>query len=281
MRVARSPNEMSSISSRLRKRGKSIGFVPTMGCLHEGHLSLIRKACADNDVVVVSIFVNPTQFGPKEDYRNYPRSLKEDKKKAERAGCDIIFYPDAREIYPKGYATYVNVKRLTQPMCGISRPNHFEGVATICAKLFNIVKPNIAYFGRKDYQQSVLIKRMAEDLNMDLGIKVLPIVRQENGLAMSSRNRYLTSTQRENASVLYDSLKLAKAVIRSGRKDSSYIKRAMRTLICKKPGIHIEYITIADPYVLKDKKRVDSDVLVALAARVGKARLIDSILVRR
>lgn len=279
MRVVKSPKKMSDVSARLRKGGQSIGFVPTMGYLHQGHLSLIRRAGRENDVVVVSIFVNPIQFGPGEDYKRYPRNLKRDLKLAEAGGCDIIFYPEARQMYPRQFATNVIVKNLTSVMCGLSRPGHFEGVTTVCTKLFNIVRPHTAYFGQKDYQQAVVIKRMAEDLNMGFKIKVSPIIRERNGLAMSSRNEYLNPGQRKDAAVLYQSLKEAEGLIRSGEENPAKIKAIMRRMILKKDDIRIDYITMADPRTLKERKRITSRVLVALAARVGKTRLVDNVLI--
>lgn len=279
MRVVKAPKQMSRISNRLRKKGKTIGFVPTMGYVHEGHLSLIRRACRENDVVVVSIFVNPTQFGPKEDYKQYPRDLKRDFSLAKATGCDIIFHPDVRDMYPGGYVTNVFVRDLTSVMCGISRPTHFEGVTTVCTKLFNIVRPDIAYFGQKDYQQAIIIKKMVEDFNMGFKIKILPIFREESGLAMSSRNEYLAPEQRKDAAALYESLREAKRQIKSGEKNPAKIKAIMRGMILKKDGIRIDYITIADPQTLKEKKNIDSRVVIALAAWVGKTRLIDNVLI--
>lgn len=279
MRVVKSPKKMSEVSAKLKRKGKTIGFVPTMGYLHEGHLSLIRKARRENDVVVVSIFVNPIQFGPKEDYKRYPRDLKRDLKLADAERTDIIFYPDVRQMYPHGYASSVNVRDLTSVMCGLSRPSHFEGVTTVCMKLFNIVRPDIAYFGQKDYQQAIVIKRMVEDLNMGFKIKILPIIREKSGLAVSSRNEYLTPEQRKDATVLYKSLKEAKGLIRSGEKNAAKIKIIMRRMISKKDVIGIDYITIADPKTLKEHKKITSRVLVALAVRAGKTRLIDNVLV--
>jgi len=279
MKVVKNSKEMLRISSRIKESGKTIGFVPTMGYLHEGHISLIRRARRDNDLVVVSIFVNPIQFGPNEDYKKYPRNLRQDRKIARDKGCDIIFCPDAKQIYPKGYATRVKVSGLTSYMCGASRPGHFEGVTTVCAKLFNIVRPDIAYFGQKDYQQAVVITRMVKDLNMGLKIKTMPIVRERGGLAMSSRNEYLSPQQRRDAAALYESLKEAKKLIRSGCRESAGIKAAMRRMISKKPGIHIDYITIADPETLRSQNRLGAKSLIALAARIGRTRLIDNVLV--
>lgn len=279
MKIVKSPEQISLILDNLREKNKSIGFIPTMGCLHDGHLSLIKRACEQNDIVVVSIFVNPTQFGPKEDYKKYPQNLKQDIRLANDAGCDIIFYPSVKAMYPRGYASYVSANGLTSVMCGRSRPGHFKGVTTICAKLFNIIKPDAAYFGQKDYQQSLIIKRMIEDLNMGLKIKVLPVVRERDGLAMSSRNKCLNPGQREDALVLYAALREAKSLIRSGIRKSLNIKNSMRAMILEREGIHIDYITIADPNTLREKKKIDSRVLVALAVYIGRTRLIDNIII--
>ena len=279
MKIIKTPKEMTSLVRGLRKKNKKIGFVPTMGYLHQGHLSLIREAKKNNDIVIVSIFVNPTQFAPGEDYNKYPRDLKTDVKKAKSAGCDIIFNPSVRSMYLKKPLTYVGVSGLSEVMCGRSRPNHFKGVATICTKLFNIVTPDIAYFGQKDYQQAIIIKQLVSDLNMNLRIKIMPIVREKNGLAMSSRNKYLNSKQRESASTLYRSLKHAKALIRSGEKNSSNVKRAIKKMLLKEKYTLIEYIKIVSPDSLIDKKKIDSKVLIALAVKINKTRLIDNILV--
>jgi len=272
---------MARISSGLRRKGKSIGLVPTMGYLHEGHLSLIRKARKENDIVVVSIFVNPIQFGPKEDYRRYPRDIKRDNRLAKKEDTDIIYFPSVAGMYQSGYDTFVDVEDLGAVMCGASRPGHFKGVCTVCSKLFNIVRPDVAYFGQKDYQQAQIIKRMVEDLNVDLRIKVLPIVREKDGLAISSRNKYLLPEEKKDALTLYESLKEARRLIRDGRRDPSYIKRIMRSMISRRKTTRIDYITIADPKTLRPKVRIDNRVLVALAVKVGRTRLIDNILVSR
>jgi len=279
MRVVKSPREISRILDRLKRGGRKIGLVPTMGCLHEGHFSLIRRAKKENDKVVVSIFVNPKQFAPKEDYKKYPRDLRRDAVLARRAGCDIIFCPGQADMYPDGYAAYVAVRNLSSRMCGISRPTHFEGVSTVCAKLFNIIRPDTAYFGQKDFQQALIIKRMVEDLNMGFKVKVLPIIRQKSGLAMSSRNKYLKPHEKKNAAVIFQSLMKAKGLIKAGARDASKIKAVMRRMILGRPGIRIDYIAIADPCTLVEKKRIDSNVLIALAVWVGRTRLIDNILV--
>ena len=279
MRLIRNLSEIASLLKVFRKKEKSIGFVPTMGAFHEGHVSLIRKAKKENDIVVVSVFVNPAQFGPDEDYKKYPREIRRDKEKAKKAGCDILFYPDAGSIYPKGCDTYVEVKEASTLMCGSTRPGHFRGVATICTKLFNIITPYTAYFGQKDYQQALIIKNMIKDLNMDLKIKILPIVREKSGIALSSRNRYLTRAQREDAKLLYQALKKAGKVIRQGEQDVSKVRTAMKKRL-DTPGINIDYISIVSPDTLKEKRIIDGNVLIALAVKIGKARLIDNIVVR-
>lgn len=280
MRVIRSIKQMANYARDVKLQGKSIGFVPTMGYLHEGHLSLMRRARRDTDVVVMSIFVNPIQFGPKEDFRRYPRDLKRDKRLAEGVGVDVIFYPFVEEIYPKDYLTYVNVERITEVLCGASRPAHFRGVTTVVNKLFNIVQPDIAYFGQKDAQQAIVIKKMVEDLNMPTRIKILPIVREPDGLAMSSRNTYLNSQQRKDVLVLYRSLLRAKKMIKEGERDSNKIIRKMREMIKKLPYSKNDYISTVDAKNLKPLKKLSGKVLIALAVGIGKTRLIDNIIVK-
>lgn len=259
-------------------QGKTIGFVPTMGCLHEGHLSLIRKARKDTDCVVVSIFVNPIQFGPSEDLRQYPRDLRRDLKLCRRNGADIVFFPTAKMMYPDRFSTYVNVKGFTGSLCGASRRGHFRGVTTVVAKLFNIVSPDIAYFGQKDAQQAIIIKKMVEDLNIPAKIKVLSIVREKDGLAMSSRNTYLSPLQRRQALSLYKALKLAQALHRKGERDSNKIIKGMRSLIRKERDARIDYISIVDTKRLKDLNRISEVALVAVAVRIGRIRLIDNMI---
>jgi pantoate--beta-alanine ligase len=279
MKLIRSLSRITSVLKEFRKKEKRIGFVPTMGAFHEGHISLIRKAKKENDIVVVSIFINPAQFAPNEDYEKYPRDIRRDREKAKKAGCDILFYPDAGSMYPKGYNTHVEVYEYQTLMCGRSRPGHFSAVATICAKLFNIITPDTAYFGRKDYQQALIVKNMVNDLNMDLKIKILPTVREKSGIALSSRNRYLLPAQIEDAKLLYQALKKAGKIIRQGERDVSRIRSAMRKIL-NKPGMNIDYISIVSPDTLREKRRIDSKVLIALAARIGETRLIDNIVVR-
>jgi pantoate--beta-alanine ligase len=270
---------LSSYIRLLKRKGKRIGFVPTMGYLHEGHLSLIRAARRDTGIVVVSIFVNPAQFGPGEDFDKYPRDIKRDERLARSAGADIIFYPSAAEIYPEGYRTYVEVEGITGRLCGNARPGHFKGVTTIVAKLFNAVRPDIAYFGQKDAQQAIVIKRMAKDLNMDIDIKVMPIVREADGLAMSSRNRYLSARERKDAAVLYESLMLARRLIKKGARDAGSIKREISRKIRSKKSARIEYVSLVDLKELKDVKRMNKGVLIALAVWIGKTRLIDNAII--
>lgn len=279
MRVVKSLKQLSGIVRHAKRNRQLIGFVPTMGYLHQGHLSLVHKARKDTDLVVVSVFVNPIQFGPKEDFKRYPRDLLRDIKLAKAAGADIVFAPSHRDIFKEGYKTYIEVGELATRLCGRSRPGHFKGVATVVTKLFNIVDPDIAYFGQKDAQQAVIIKQMVKDLNMMLKIKVLPIVREKDGLAMSSRNAYLNALEREEAVVLYVALKLARALIKSGLKESMKLIKIMKKLIIKKPSVKIEYIKVVDLESLQSVKEINQRVLVALAVWFGKTRLIDNIVV--
>lgn len=278
--VIETAKEMLERSRQYRKEGKSIGFVPTMGALHEGHLSLIRRCAQENDVTVVSIFVNPTQFGPKEDYNRYPRDPEGDVKKAESAGADIVFMPTVEEMYPEGYSTYVEVTgELTEVLCSPFRPGHFRGVTTIVAKLFNIVEPDRAYFGKKDYQQWRVIQRMVRDLNMPIEIIGCPTVRETDGLAMSSRNRYLNQEERESALSLYRSLLAAKKRIEEGERKINNIIREMREFIESQPHVHkIDYIEVVEAETLRPISELKSgqNVVIALAVHVGSARLIDN-----
>ena len=280
MKLIDSISRMATLVKILKKEGKSIGFVPTMGYLHEGHMSLVKAAKKHTDVVVLSIFVNPLQFGPKEDFKKYPRDIKRDEALAGDAGVDIMFCPSVSEIYPEGYATYVNVENFTDKLCGVSRPEHFKGVATVIAKLFNIVKPDMAYFGQKDAQQVIVIKKMARDLNMDIEIKAMPIIRETDGLAMSSRNMYLSEAERREALVLNRSLEKASALAAAGERDSVKIVKAMKELISQKPMVKIDYVSIVDTKDLKDVPAISGESLVAIAAFVGSTRLIDNVIVK-
>ncbi|MFQ6092962.1 MAG: pantoate--beta-alanine ligase [bacterium] len=279
MKVICQIKEMQTEAERLRREGKRIGFVPTMGFFHEGHLSLIRKAGELSDVVVVSLFVNPTQFGPGEDFEEYPRDKERDRRLAEENGCDILFEPTVEGMYPQGYATYVNVEKLTDVLCGASRPGHFRGVTTVVTKLLDIVRPHVAIFGQKDAQQSIVVKRMVEDLNQDVEIFVAPTVREPDGLAMSSRNTYLTPKQRGEAVVLYQSLQRAQEMIRSGERRAKSIIEAMTELIRATDSARIEYVAIVDVHNLQPLEILRGGVLIALAVRIGRARLIDNTII--
>ena len=279
MRLLEKPREMQAWADHYRGEGKTIGFVPTMGYLHEGHMNLIKEARRTTDIVVVSIFVNPAQFGKGEDYKQYPRDLKGDRQKVERVGANILYVPSVADMYPKGYLTYVNVEEITRTMCGASRPGHFKGVATVVTKLFNTVKPHKAFFGQKDYQQSIVIKRIVRDLNMDVEIIVLPTMREPDDLAMSSRNSYLNKEERKAARILYRSLKKAEEMIKEGESSAKKIYDGMKRMIASEPLAKIEYITIADPETLKPLKEVREKTLIALAVWIGKTRLIDNIIV--
>ncbi|ADQ45604.1 pantoate/beta-alanine ligase [Caldicellulosiruptor kronotskyensis 2002] len=279
MFVVKKIQEMKDIIKKLKKEGKSIGFVPTMGYLHEGHLSLVRLSKQQNDITIMSIFVNPIQFGPNEDYDRYPRDFERDKSLAEKEGVDYIFYPSVEEMYPEDFKTVVSVKKITEIMCGKSRPGHFDGVATVVLKLFNIVNPDRAYFGQKDAQQLAVIKQMVKDLNLDVEIVPCPIVREQDGLAMSSRNVYLSEEERKSATVLYRALNLAKEMIEKGQKDVSSIKRAMEEMILKEKYTKIDYIEFVNNDTFEIISKVEGKVLIALAVFVGKARLIDNIVV--
>jgi len=279
MKIIKKPLNLSKSLKNLELKGRTIGFIPTMGALHEGHLSLIRKAREENDVVVVSIFVNPAQFGPKEDLSKYPRPLKRDLSLCKSAGVDYVFYPGVKDMFKEGFSTYIDVETLSGVFCGKSRPGHFRGVATVVAKFFNIIRPDNAYFGQKDAQQAIIIKRMAGDLNFPVRIKVMPVVRQEDGLALSSRNIYLKSRERKSALVLHKSLKLAELLIGNGAIHVSVIIDRMRRLILKDKAARIDYIAIVDPENLEPLKKISGKCLIILAVWIGKTRLIDNSLV--
>ncbi|MCX5700803.1 MAG: pantoate--beta-alanine ligase [Candidatus Omnitrophica bacterium] len=275
-------NTVDSIRRELKKhkvRGKSIGFVPTMGALHEGHLRLIRQAAKENNIVVVSIFVNPIQFGPKEDLKKYPRTLKKDLAICRKFGVDFVFTPSVKEIYPNGFSTYVFVEGLSNILCGASRPGHFQGVATVVTKLLNIIQPVTLYLGQKDAQQAVIIKRMIVDLNIPVRIKIIPTVRRIDGLALSSRNKYLNNHESIDASVLSRALNLARVLIKNGARDSLRIISRMKQLILQKKA-KIDYISIVDANNLSPLKVVSGDCLIVLAVRFGKVRLIDNVIIR-
>lgn len=278
MKIVRTVQEMQKQAETLRRQGKTIGFVPTMGYLHEGHLSLIREARQRADKVVLSIYVNPTQFGPNEDLEKYPRDFEKDEALASQEGVDIIFYPTNEEMYPQGYVSFVEVEKITGVLCGASRPHHFRGVTTIVSKLFNAVKPHFAVFGQKDAQQSIVIKRMVHDLNFDLEIIVAPIVREPDGLAMSSRNVYLSAEERQDALSLSQSLKLAQQLIDEGERDAGTIRDQIVNLIDSRATSKIDYVEIVSADTLETVKQLSGNILIALAVFVGKTRLIDNIM---
>ena len=279
MKIIRKISEMQQYAETLRQQRKTIGFVPTMGFLHEGHLSLMRLARPRCDTLVVSIFVNPTQFGPNEDLDKYPRDFRRDEELCRQEKVDVIFYPTAEEMYPQPYRTFVNVEKLTETMCGASRPGHFRGVATVVAKLFNIVKPHLAVFGQKDYQQAQVIRQMVHDLNFDVEILTGPIVREPDGLAMSSRNKYLSAAQRKDALVLRQSLQLAQTIIRQGERNPAVLRERMEKLIESVPTSRIDYIAIVDPETLEDVAAIGERTLIALSVFIGQTRLIDNMVV--
>ena len=270
--------DMQKRSDKMRCQGKTIVFVPTMGFLHEGHLSLIREGKKHGDDMVVSIFVNPTQFGPSEDLETYPRNLERDLDLLQKEGVNAVFTPDADEIYGEKYQTYVELEKLPNHLCGLSRPVFFKGVATVVTKLFNIVKPHVTIFGQKDYQQLTVIRQMVRDLNFDIEVVGAPTVRESGGLAMSSRNTYLTPDQRISALSLNKSLQKAQTLVENGLKDADKIINTAAELIRSHPGTEIDYITICDPETLDDMKTIDKPALMALAVKIGKARLIDNMI---
>jgi len=255
-----------------------VGFVPTMGYLHEGHMSLVKKARAENRTVIASIYVNPTQFGPNEDLAKYPRNLERDLAMLDKEGTDAVFFPEDKDMYPAGYDTWVTVDNLTKPLEGNVRPTHFRGVTTVVTKLFNIVRPTNAYFGQKDAQQALVIKKMAADLNMNLKVVVCPTIREPDGLAMSSRNVYLNPEQRKAAPVLYKSLQMAQELFANGEKNADVILGQMTTLIQKEPLVKIDYISISDTETLAELKIIKKTALVSMAVKFGNTRLIDNVI---
>jgi pantoate--beta-alanine ligase len=277
MTIVKTVAGMSALARRWRREGKTIGFVPTMGYLHEGHLSLVRASTDRADVTVVSIFVNPTQFGPNEDFKKYPRDLEKDAAFLTAAGVDVLFYPEAAEIYPPGYRTFVEVEGLQDRLCGRSRPGHFRGVATIVLKLFDIVAPDLAFFGAKDAQQVLIIRRMAADLDLDVEIATCPIVREPDGLALSSRNAYLDPPARQAALVLSTSLRWAEKAVAAGERDTGRLVAGIRSIIEAEPLARIDYIEAVDPETLDPVAEIGGEVLVAMAVFVGPTRLIDNV----
>jgi pantoate--beta-alanine ligase len=276
MKVISSIVEMQNYSESLRQQGKKISFVPTMGYFHEGHLALMKEAKKLADCLVVSIYVNPTQFGPKEDFSKYPRDFDRDSKMAQSVDADVIFFPSNQEMYPENYHTYVNVEKVTENLCGLSRPGHFRGVTTVCAKLFNIVKPHVAIFGKKDFQQFVTIKTMVADLNMDLRIIGLTTIREKDGLAMSSRNVYLQEDERPSALKLVASLRLAQKMYDDGEKNVTKVISKVKEMIETAPHTSVDYVKICSTKNLTDVDEITDEAVIVLAVKVGKTRLIDN-----
>ena len=281
MIVITSIEKMKKWRRLLQGNGKSIGLVPTMGSIHEGHLSLIKASISKCDYTVVSIFVNPTQFGPNEDYKSYPRDLESDKNILQNAGIDVLFYPNYREIYPNNFQTFITVQDKTKYLCGVSRPNFFQGVTTIVFKLFSIVNPNTAYFGEKDWQQLEVVRTMVKDLNLDVKIISKPIIREVDGLAISSRNQYLSSEERENALILSQSLESAKTLIIQGERSTEIIRTKILQMVVRKNKAKVDYISVCDPESFKEKKEITPRTLIALAVWIGKLRLIDNLIIER
>jgi pantoate--beta-alanine ligase len=286
MKILKTVSSVQKLSSKLRSQSKIIGFVPTMGYLHEGHLSLVRTARKKSDVVFVSIFVNPLQFGPGEDFERYPRDIKRDEKLCKNEGVDYIFYPSEKEFYPKDYSTFTDVEKITGILEGASRPGHFKGVTTVCLKLFNIVNPHFAVFGQKDAQQLAVIKKMVKDLNLPMKIITGATVREPDGLAMSSRNSYLNSEQRTDAAALYRALTYAKRKIEEGyNRDIDFLSHQMYKLIKSRSSVtKIDYISFNDNETLEPVESIknlakNTKILVSLAVRFGKIRLIDNIVI--
>lgn len=278
MKICRTVDEIRAASRAARQDGRRLGLVPTMGALHAGHLSLVRAARTQCDAVAVSIFVNPTQFGPKEDFSKYPRTFEADRKLLEAEGVGIVFAPSDQEMYPPGASTFVTVEGLSERLCGRSRPGHFRGVATVVSKLFTIVEPDVAFFGQKDAAQAVIIRRMVRDLNLDVDIVVCPIVREPDGLALSSRNSYLDSQQRKQATVLYRSLMRVQMLADRGETDSARLIAAAREVFQEQPEVRLDYFEIVHPDTLEPVAGTAEGALVAVAAFVGTTRLIDNIL---
>lgn len=276
MKISQTIAETRKIIADARSNGTSIGLVPTMGFFHEGHLSLMRQARQDNGLVVVSLFVNPIQFGPSEDFRDYPRDLERDARLAEEVGVDLIFNPSVEEMYHEGHNTYVAVRKLTEGLCGASRPGHFLGVTTVVLKLFNIIRPDRAYFGQKDYQQFKVIERMVRDLDVPVKIVPMPIVREPDGLAMSSRNTYLNPDERKAALVLSKSLAYGQELLSRGVTSGKELRRRVEEFIKKEPLAKIDYVAVVDPEELDCLVSIKDKAVLALAVRIGKTRLIDN-----
>jgi pantoate--beta-alanine ligase len=281
METISSIQEMKARSLEAFKNGTSIGFTPTMGFLHDGHLSLFKKCRKENDIVVASIFVNPIQFGPNEDLDKYPKNLKGDKAKLISEKVDILFLPSQDELYPKEFKTAVTIGKISDKLCGQSRPKLFEGAATVVLKLLNIIRPQKAYFGEKDWQQLEVVSTMVRDLNLDIEIMRVPIVRENDGLAMSSRNSYLSELERKSALSLNKALERAKSLVLRGENDAILIKKEIETIISSEPVNQIDYISVCDPSTFVEQRKIDQKTLIALAVKVGAVRLIDNCIVEK
>lgn len=279
MQIITDSSELQALTEALRLEKKTIGFVPTMGALHEGHLSLVRAARKATAMVIASIFVNPTQFGPNEDLSRYPRNLERDTELLARSGVDYLFVPTPNEIYPEGFTTYVTVEGLSEVLEGASRPGHFRGVATVLTLLFNLVRPHKVYMGQKDAQQTIVVKKMVRDLRFDCDIVIVPTMREPDGLAMSSRNQYLSPAERQAATVLYRALKRAQTLFTEGERNAEAIRQAMQTIIASEPAATVDYIAITDQQTLLTLTELaDKPILISLAVKIGKTRLIDNLI---
>lgn len=278
MQILKTVKEMRKIVKETQSRGQSIGFVPTMGYLHLGHLSLMERARAENDLVVISIFVNPKQFGPGEDLATYPKDLARDIQLAEMVGVDLLFLPERSEMYPADFQTYVEVRQLSQDLCGKTRPGHFTGVCTIVTKLFNLIQPDRAYFGQKDAQQVMVIQQLVKDLNLEVTVIICPIVRDADGLAMSSRNKYLSPAERESALILNKSLQRAEEMIGRGQRDAALLKEEIVAMITAGKSVEIDYVSIVALETLQPVTKLQGRILIALAVFIGKTRLIDNLI---
>lgn len=281
MKIIESVGKMKEASKAFNTKGKKVAFVPTMGYLHDGHLSLMKKGRDLGDILVVSVFVNPTQFGRGEDFERYPKDIARDKELCEGVGVDVLFVPSAEEMYPGGYQTYVDVEGVTKNLCGKARPGHFRGVATVVTKFFNIVRPHRALFGEKDFQQLVIIKRLVKDLDMDVEVIGMPIVREAGGLAMSSRNSYLSDKERRAALSIYRALKSAREVFDEGERSAKVILNEAKRVIEIEPMVVLDYLNLVEANTLEELDRVEGEALLAMAVWVGKTRLIDNIILRK
>ncbi len=280
METIRISRIMQETSKQYIQKGKTIGFVPTMGALHRGHISLVKRARNENDIVTASIFVNPIQFGPKEDFDSYPKDMEGDMEKLQKEGVDILFMPDNKNMYGERLSTYINVREISDKLCGAFRPGHFTGVATAVCKLFNIVKPSRAYFGQKDFQQTVVIRRMVQDMNMDVELVICPTIREKDGLAMSSRNIYLSSNEKASAVVIYGTLLSASQLIKSGGSNPADVKKHMINKLMSNPLVkEIQYAGVYDMDTLEEMAEFKKENLLAIAVKIGNTRLIDNMLV--